>query len=82
MEIQLILLLITSIILTIFSAWSVSNFFRYGHAISNYTTDNSFELACNMSLTYVRVAKIISLTVFTISLLILLFSMYTIFRLY
>lgn len=79
MEFHLILLFIISILLVIVSAWSVSIFIRIDKASTKYISPVDFESSCNFSKSFKNYGKVLSISMFIISILLLITSTLTIF---
>lgn len=75
-----IILLITSILFVICSAWTISQFIRLEQASRKYDSDTLFESACNVSKSYTENGKKISIIFLTISICLLILSSVIIYK--
>lgn len=62
MDYKLIILLVISIILVLLSSWCLNTYIRLHQTMSNYDTDNQFNIACGMSKQYVNTGLAVSIT--------------------
>ena len=80
MHIQPIILIITSLMLVIISAWNLSIFIRLKKALNQYTSDDVFDTACHISKHYVITGENISIIMLIISILLMIFSSVSIYK--
>jgi hypothetical protein len=79
MKIQSILLLIVSIMLVIVTAWNVSIFIRLDYASSKYS-NYKFNTTCSISKKYSKTAKIVSIFMLVLSVLLMISSSIIIYK--
>ncbi len=78
MRIHLLLLLLTVLILGVISGLSYNTYSRLKKASNQYETDDAFEDASHLSITYVKGGKILSGILIFVSLVMMAISCYLI----
>lgn len=77
MQLRTLLLIITSLMLCITSAWTLSTFMRLDVASQKYSDSSVFDSACHVTKSYVTLGRNMGVITAVVSVIILILSSFT-----